>query len=239
MLAQASGLTERTLHKQFRRFLGVTPRAYLRRLRLLAARDALLKPAGPNVSEVAFGVGFTHLGRFSVEYKAAFGEPPSATRKRAHLKMPSTIMLTRSGYVRPVIILGTPHTETLTERRQASHLREELAAVLAQSRILTVHLSSQEQAGVMGENRSARYYLSVRVLHQGARARIGLALTDRQTNRHLWGNSFDGLVADPFALQTVCCGVDCRPWSTRRPHAYPLSLRRTLTPTLSRCVRCR
>jgi tetratricopeptide (TPR) repeat protein len=115
--------------------------------------------------------------------------------------MPSTIMLTRSGYVRPVIILGTPHTETLTERRQASHLREELAAVLAQSRILTVHLSSQEQAGVMGENRSARYYLSVRVLHQGARARIGLALTDRQSHRHLWGNSFDGLVADPFALQ--------------------------------------
>ena len=41
MLVQASGLTERTLHKQFRRYLGMTPLAYLRRLRLLASREAL------------------------------------------------------------------------------------------------------------------------------------------------------------------------------------------------------
>ena len=65
MLVHASGLTERTLHKQFHRFLGMAPVAYLRRLRLLAAREALGRPAGPSVSEVALGVGFTHLGRFS------------------------------------------------------------------------------------------------------------------------------------------------------------------------------
>lgn len=200
MLVHASGLTERTLHKQFHRFLGMAPVAYLRRLRLLAAREALGRPAGPSVSEVALGVGFTHLGRFSIAYKAAFGEAPSATRQLTHTRVAGSIMLSRPGHGRPVLALAMPRTETLAERRQATDLCEQLAAVLAQARAFTVCLTAQEQATGMRPHDPARYYLSGRVAHQGPRARIGLSLTDRQTNRHLWGDSFDGLVGEPFAL---------------------------------------
>ena len=52
----------------------------------------------------------------------------------------------------------------------------------------------------------ARYCLSGRVAHQGPRARVLLAMTDRQTHHHLWGDSFDGLVADLFSLQDAAVG---------------------------------
>jgi AraC-like DNA-binding protein len=146
MLVQASGLSERTLHKQFRRFLGMTPVAYLRRLRLLAAREALRRPVGPGVSEVALTGGFAHLGRFSIAYKAAFGETPSATRQRAQAQVADSIMLSQPGYVRPVLVLAPPRTETLAERRQAADLWEHLASVLAQSHAITVCLFSREPA---------------------------------------------------------------------------------------------
>jgi AraC-like DNA-binding protein len=200
MLVQASGLSERTLHKQFRRFLGMTPVAYLRRLRLLAAREALRRPVGPGVSEVALTGGFAHLGRFSIAYKAAFGETPSATRQRAQAHVADSIMLSQPGYVRPVLVLAPPRTETLAERRQAADLWEHLASVLAQSHAITVCLFPREPAVALRTEVSARYSLHGRVAHHGHRARIGLALTDRQNNRHLWGNSFDGLVAEPFTL---------------------------------------
>ena len=199
-LVQASGLTERTLHKQFRRFLGMVPLAYLRRLRLLAAREALSQPAGPSVSEVAVSVGFAHLGRFSVAYRAAFGETPSATRQRAQPQAADRAMLPQLGYASPVLAIAVPRTETLAERRQAIDLSEQLAMELAQSRGFSVRLLSPEQSANM-RFEPARYCLSGRVAHQGPRARVLLALADRQTHRHLWGDSFDGLVADLFDLQ--------------------------------------
>jgi AraC-like DNA-binding protein len=199
MLVDASGLTERTLHKQFRRFLGATPVAYLRRLRLIAAREALSRSTGPSVSEVATSVGFVHLGRFSIAYKAAFGEMPSVARQRAQARAPQHITTSRPGYARPVLVITTPRTETLAERRQAEDLCEQLATALTQNHVVTVRVLSQEQSTNMRAE-PARYCVSGRVAHQGHRARIVVALTDRETHRHLWGDSFDGLVADPFAL---------------------------------------
>jgi transcriptional regulator GlxA family with amidase domain len=55
-------------------------------VRLKLVRDELLR-SGPdaNVTAVAMRHGFVHLGRFSAQYRVAFGELPSATlrRKRA------------------------------------------------------------------------------------------------------------------------------------------------------------
>jgi AraC-like DNA-binding protein len=201
MLVEASGLTERTLHKQFRRFLGMTPLAYLRRLRLLAAYEALSRPAGPGVSEVAFAVGFAHLGRFSIHFRAEFGEAPSVTRRRAVARATMGSMLSPPGYVRPVIAVAASRAATLAERRQSADMCEHLAMVLAQAHAFTVRVLAQEHDGVVRSSDSARYCLAVRVAHNGVRARIGLALTDRQTNRHLWGDSFNGFVGEPFVLQ--------------------------------------
>ena len=81
-LVVATGTPERTLHKHFRSFLGLAPLGFLRRLRLAAARDALLAPSGGSVTEIAARFGFAHFGRFSSEYRRCFGELPSATRRR-------------------------------------------------------------------------------------------------------------------------------------------------------------
>lgn len=53
----------------------------LRRMHL--ARRALRRAAGgETVTDVATRYGFWQLGRFAVEYRALFGETPSATLRR-------------------------------------------------------------------------------------------------------------------------------------------------------------
>ena len=80
-LCQVIGVSERTLRKAFLRLHGIPPCRHLRMLRLSSARRALLSADGRlvNVTEIAMSFGFAELGRFSVEYKKAFGESPSQT----------------------------------------------------------------------------------------------------------------------------------------------------------------
>ncbi len=77
---------QRTLHEAFREHLGTTPKAYLKTLRLNAARHDLLH-GGPRtrVTDVALDWGFEHFGWFSQDYRRLFGETPSETlhRRRA------------------------------------------------------------------------------------------------------------------------------------------------------------
>jgi AraC-like DNA-binding protein len=83
MAERVSGVPERTLHRHFLDFLGLSPLAHLRQLRLAAAREALLDPGGSaSVTEVTARFGFVHLGRFSSDYRRRFGEPPTATLAR-------------------------------------------------------------------------------------------------------------------------------------------------------------
>ena len=52
-------------------------------VRLQLARDELLRSdAEANVTRIAMRHGFVHLGRFSAQFRSAFGEPPSATLRR-------------------------------------------------------------------------------------------------------------------------------------------------------------
>src|SRR3981081_674171 len=82
-LADISGVSGRTLQRQFRSFLGKTPRAVLRDIRFECARRELLQGArGSKVMDVAEDCGLTHFGRFSVEYRRRYGETPSQTQKR-------------------------------------------------------------------------------------------------------------------------------------------------------------
>jgi AraC-like DNA-binding protein len=54
--------------------------AYLRRARFVRVREALrAAEASENVAGIAMSLGFTHMGRFSVEYRKRFGESPSQT----------------------------------------------------------------------------------------------------------------------------------------------------------------
>jgi transcriptional regulator GlxA family with amidase domain len=84
-LAEHAGVSERSLHAAFRRQLGTSPMAHVRRRRLEQAHDELLRldPAGGvKVTDVALRHGFGHTGRFAAAYRARFGEPPSATLRR-------------------------------------------------------------------------------------------------------------------------------------------------------------
>lgn len=80
-VAEAVGVSVRSLQEGFRRELDTTPTQYLRRCRLLAARDALAEadPVRDTVTRVALAHGFQHLGRFATDYRRQFGESPSAT----------------------------------------------------------------------------------------------------------------------------------------------------------------
>src|SRR5215471_7269794 len=93
-LAAACGVAPRTLQKHFRRFLGRTPVAFLRELRLDQARQQLLRPAAStSVGDVAARCGFNHLGRFSGWYQRRHGESPSATLRRCQLSLSSRMPL--------------------------------------------------------------------------------------------------------------------------------------------------
>lgn len=79
-IAMACALHPRTLQAGFKSAMGLTPTAYLKKVRLDAARYMLLaKRDLESVTDVAYSCGFTHLGRFSRDYRTRFGESPSKT----------------------------------------------------------------------------------------------------------------------------------------------------------------
>jgi AraC family ethanolamine operon transcriptional activator len=83
VLCEALGVRARTLHEAFRDHLDTTPKAYLKALRLNAARRDLLRGgARTTVTEVALDWGFGHFGWFSRDYRRLFGETPRETLHR-------------------------------------------------------------------------------------------------------------------------------------------------------------
>lgn len=83
-LCRAAAVSERTLENAFKEVTGLTPVAYLTRLRLHRVRQALLAapPASTTVTTEALNWGFWHFGDFSRAYRDCFGESPSATLRR-------------------------------------------------------------------------------------------------------------------------------------------------------------
>lgn len=83
-LAQVARMSLRSLYLLFERHAKTTPKCYIKQRKLERVHAVLADPsyAAPNVTAVALDYGFTHLGRFSEYYKAAFGVLPSDTLKR-------------------------------------------------------------------------------------------------------------------------------------------------------------
>jgi len=80
-LCEAAGVSTRALEYGFRDFYDLGPMAYVRNLRLCRVRHDLLDPNrnDHSVSGAARRWSFTHMGQFSHDYRALFGEMPSMT----------------------------------------------------------------------------------------------------------------------------------------------------------------
>lgn len=81
-IAEASGLGPRGLQSAFRRHRDQTPLEYLRRVRLEGAHRDLQRgdpTRGDTVAAISARWGFTHPGRFSVDYHRVYGRSPSET----------------------------------------------------------------------------------------------------------------------------------------------------------------
>jgi AraC-like DNA-binding protein len=79
-IAAAVAVSVRSLEAGFRQWKQETPVAFMRRLRLAAAREQLAQAgARTTVTDVALRSGFLHLSRFAQYYLAAFNEHPSET----------------------------------------------------------------------------------------------------------------------------------------------------------------
>jgi AraC-like DNA-binding protein len=83
-IARACHVSVRAVQLAFRRHLGTTPTAYLRRLRLDQAHQELLHadPARQTVSGIAARWGFASHSRFTTYYRNAYGVLPSHTLQR-------------------------------------------------------------------------------------------------------------------------------------------------------------
>jgi len=83
-LCVATGVSERTLQYAFQEVIGMSPLAYLTRVRLHRVRKALRMETygSTTVSAQALRWGFWHFGDFSRAYKDCFGELPSETLRR-------------------------------------------------------------------------------------------------------------------------------------------------------------
>jgi AraC-like DNA-binding protein len=83
-LCVATGLSERTLQYAFQEVMGMSPLAFLTRLRLHRVRQALrmATQGSTTVSAEALNWGFWHFGDFSRAYRDCFGELPSETLRR-------------------------------------------------------------------------------------------------------------------------------------------------------------
>ena len=220
-VVSASATSERTLLKQFKKCVGLSPLVYLRRYRLNAARHELLTEGSDEaIADIAIRCGYPHLGRFAGEYRRLLRRvlrlPPDDEFARRRLTVhscrqeccPMPIVPAAAAW-RERAFTGDPavaqYCETLQESLQARDLTEQLAATLAHVRVASVvlaHPSSPVSMNVpQPRNTGARYCLLGRLKQHGQRVRVTVRLVEVATDQHLWGDSFDGLIDNPLELQ--------------------------------------
>lgn len=123
-LAAIAGVSARTLERHFVGELGLTPRQFVLRRRLAAARDTLASGTAASVIGTALAHGFSHRGHFAAAYAAAFGEPPSATLRNAGVPHATSAATPTAIELRPV------EAASPGEVACAAHATEALAAAI-------------------------------------------------------------------------------------------------------------
>lgn len=82
-LCQETAVSWRTLERAFRNHFQITPKAYLKFVRLNGVRQALLSAhTSDKVLDLAYRWGFWHSGQFASDYRKHFGELPTQTLRK-------------------------------------------------------------------------------------------------------------------------------------------------------------
>jgi AraC family ethanolamine operon transcriptional activator len=86
-LCEQLGSSPRALQDCFRKYVGLSPKTYLKAVKLNEARRELRRADSSlaSVSDVAVNYGFWHLSQFAADYRWLFGELPSETLRRRHI----------------------------------------------------------------------------------------------------------------------------------------------------------
>jgi adenylate cyclase len=177
----------------------MTPWAYLRALRLFAARRALSALTGDPITSIALSAGYTHLSRFACDYRERFGELPSETRRQARNDGGSSPPIYLSRLQRPFLSISPFHTITVEERQVAQAISEHLATALSRSGVARVSLVGP---AILHRPVADRHYSLVgRLALASGKVRLTIRLVNDVTGYHVWAESFDGVADDPFALQ--------------------------------------
>ncbi|GGC71933.1 hypothetical protein GCM10011504_56940 [Siccirubricoccus deserti] len=132
-LAEAAGVSPRTLQRHFARLLGLSPHAAVQQLRLAAARQTLRSGEVASVLEATLRHGFEHPGRFSIAYSRTFGEAPSATLRAARTCAASAASTSGTPILLRVLEPGTPG-DAVCARRST----DDLAIALGHARDLVL-----------------------------------------------------------------------------------------------------
>ncbi len=82
-LVTQCGLSERALQRLFHRYVGVTPKAVIRRFRLVEAAETLVKRARLNLTDLAQSLGYFDQSHFIRDFRSTVGRAPSEYRRRA------------------------------------------------------------------------------------------------------------------------------------------------------------
>jgi transcriptional regulator GlxA family with amidase domain len=85
-LARHLGLTGRTLNRRFRQATGLTPQAYLQKIRMVTARE-LLKHSNLPVSDIAWKLGLSDASYFSALFRSHCGMTPLRYREAVRGKL--------------------------------------------------------------------------------------------------------------------------------------------------------
>lgn len=81
-MAEIAGVSVRRLQEGFQEYLGTSPMAYLRDVRLTRIHEELSRhQRNSTIAEIAARWGFPHTGRFAAAYRRRYGVLPSKTRE--------------------------------------------------------------------------------------------------------------------------------------------------------------
>lgn len=81
-IAARLGVSERTLHRSFRREIGASPKEFEDTRQTLFAKE-LIVDSSLSMTDIAFAAGYGSVRRFNASFKGLFQRPPSLLRREA------------------------------------------------------------------------------------------------------------------------------------------------------------